>query len=110
MYNSLISPAKIPGQEEESKKSLALAAKRVSEVVEFPSNDEEIDENELFSNLAIPDDNTDTELKRESFGRLTEKLNENTKVTDVNVSKENKSLRIARNKMEEQVKEWKANE
>lgn len=77
MYNSLISPAKIPGQEEESK--MPLNAKRVSEVVEFPSNDEEIDENELFSNLAIPDDNTNTELKRESFGRLTEKIHENTK-------------------------------
>ena len=98
MYNSLISPAKIPGQEEESK--MPLNKPRISEVVEFPNNEEEIDENELFSNLTIPEGNTDTELKRESFGRLTEKINEeNTKKIDVNVSKENKSVRIPKNMM-----------
>jgi hypothetical protein len=55
MFNSLISPAK-PPDEEESKESLALQANRVSEVVEFPNDEEEIDGDELFSSLAVPDD------------------------------------------------------
>lgn len=49
---------------------------RISEVVEFPSAEEEMNENELFSNLTIPGCEENT-VKRESFGRLTEKINEN---------------------------------
>ena len=74
MYNSLISPAKPPG-EEESKVCLINPATRISEVVEFPNDEDEIDGDELFSSLAVPDD---SDFKRESFGRLTEKLVENT--------------------------------
>ena len=37
-------------------------------------------ENELFCNLDVPDNNTEQYDKRESFGRLTEKIKENKKV------------------------------
>jgi hypothetical protein len=75
MFNSLVSPEKIPVRcqitEEEAKK--LEEQKRISLIsMEIP-NDEQMEEDELFSNLDIPDDHMD---KRESFGRLTEKIKE----------------------------------
>lgn len=71
MFNSLVSPDKIPSKDNDNSNYLNLN-KRVSEVIEIPS-EERMDENELFSNLDIPAD-TNAE-KRESFGRLSEREN-----------------------------------
>lgn len=73
----MISPAKIPDKAEtESEEAKISEAKRLSEVLEIPGAGEEfMNENELFSNLDIAA--SDDFDKRESFGRLTEQINEN---------------------------------
>lgn len=84
MFNSLVSPAKIPNNDNDNSNCLNLN-KRVSEVIEIPS-EERMDENELFCNLDIPAD-ANAE-KRESFGRLSERENkDNAIITGTAMSK-----------------------